>query len=299
MMTQLASNLMLGAGDTPLAKSKARHKKPPGSEAVGIDTARLRDVAASHDIDRFTTGLLAESLLVLTSVEQKLRDIRRDNDALRAMNEALAQKLADASQHSDEARRLAHHDALTGLPNRRLLIERLQRELATATRQQRQLALLFIDLNDFKAVNDRRGHAVGDKLLTAVAARITNCIRTEDIACRYGGDEFVVLLANLSDAAIAADIGAKIREHLDRRYSIDGHESHVTASVGLAFYPADGEHCDALLSRADALMYRNKSARYRRITLTKFFSGLRQRLLRPLTRSLRAACSTAEPANHR
>jgi diguanylate cyclase (GGDEF)-like protein len=159
-------------------------------------------------------------------------------------------------------------------------MERLQRELAIATQQKRQLALLVIDLNDFKAVNDRCGHAVGDKLLTAVAARITNCIRAEDIACRYGGDEFVVLLSNLNDPAIAATIGEKICEHIGRRYSIDGEESRITAAVGLALYPADGERSEELLSYADALMYRNKPTRPEQTRFAKRLFSLRKLLHR-------------------
>jgi diguanylate cyclase (GGDEF)-like protein len=157
--------------------------------------------------------------------------------------------------------RVAHHDSLTGLPNRLLLIRRLQRGIASAFQRQHQLALLFIDLDGFKVVNDRFGHAIADRLLTIVAARFVACVRTGDLACRYGGDEFIALLTNLKDAAVAVGIAEKIREHLGQRYMIDGNEVHITASIGVAVYPADGERYDALLNCADAAMYRDKAAR--------------------------------------
>ena len=287
-MTQPApdSSLNVVSFQTPQVDDWLRNSDTVENDAIGIKMTRLRGIREYQDIDRqmkaAETQWPRKSSTILTSLGQKLSELHRENDLLRISNEKLTGALAEAAQRGSEARRLAHHDALTGLPNRRLLMERLQRELATATQQKRQLALLFIDLNDFKAVNDRSGHAMGDKLLTAVAARITSCIRTEDIACRYGGDEFVVLLSNLSDPAIAADIGEKICEHIGRRYSIDGEESRVTAAVGLALYPADGEHSEELISYADALMYRNKSARYERVTLTQRLLNLRKILQRPI-----------------
>jgi diguanylate cyclase (GGDEF)-like protein len=123
------------------------------------------------------------------------------------------------------------------------------------------LALLFIDLDGFKIVNDRFGHTVADRLLSAVGARIAASVRAEDLACRYGGDEFIALLADVDDAAVASNVSEKIRKHIGESYSIDGVEIHITASIGLALYPADGQRYDALLNRADAAMYRDKADR--------------------------------------
>jgi diguanylate cyclase (GGDEF)-like protein len=198
--------------------------------------------------------------LALAVAKQQLRDTQREVQSLKARNEQLASALTDASIRGTEAYRMAHHDQLTGLPNRLALMERLQIAIATASKQQRKLALLFMDLDGFKAVNDRFGHAIGDKLLSAAATRISTCIRTDDIACRYGGDEFVALLSNVHDSAVAVGIAEKIRAHINERYSIDGTEFRITASIGLALFPADGESSDALLSCADASMYRSKSA---------------------------------------
>jgi diguanylate cyclase (GGDEF)-like protein len=200
-------------------------------------------------------------LLALAVAKQQLRDVQRENQNLKARNERLARALADASIRGTEAHRLAHHDELTGLPNRLALMERLQLAIATAAQQQRKLALLFMDLDGFKTVNDRFGHAIGDQLLSAAATRISTCIRTNDVACRYGGDEFVVLLSDVHDPSIAVGIAAKIRAHINERYSINGQELQITASIGLALYPADGDCSEALLSCADASMYRSKSVR--------------------------------------
>jgi diguanylate cyclase (GGDEF)-like protein len=197
-------------------------------------------------------------LLTLKLVKQQLHEAQDENKDLKARNERLATALAEASVRGTEAHRQARHDILTGLPNRLQFTERLQREIAQAVEQQKQLALLFIDLDGFKVVNDQFGHATGDKLLTAAAARITACIRAEDIACRYGGDEFVVLLSNIDDIQAASKIAKTIRDHICQRYSIDGNEFRIAASIGLAAYPRDGERCDVLLRCADASMYRSK-----------------------------------------
>jgi diguanylate cyclase len=199
--------------------------------------------------------------LVLTLAKQQLEEARLETESLRLSNERLQQALADAARRGKEADRLAHHDELTGLPNRLHLKEQLQRKIDEAVRRRRQLALLFIDLDGFKDVNDRFGHSVGDKLLAATAKRIAASIRAGDIACRYGGDEFVVLLTNVSDAAVAAGIAGTIRDRIGECFSIDSHVCHITASIGLALCPSDGENWDALLRRADAAMYNCKRVR--------------------------------------
>jgi len=204
---------------------------------------------------------VGENWRALATARGKLVDARRDNEVLKDKNEQLMRRLVTVSRRAQAANRMAHHDMLTGLPNRLLLIKRLQQAIADAFQRQLLLALLFVDLDGFKQVNDRFGHKVGDRLLSIVAARIASCVRSDDIACRYGGDEFVALLANLDDPAIAISISHKIRESVGRSYWIDGDEIRITASVGLAIYPADGERYDALLSHADAAMYRNKAAR--------------------------------------
>ena len=187
--------------------------------------------------------------------------LRRENGILKQKNEQLIRRLSNVSRRALAADRLAHHDGLTGLPNRLVLIKRLQRALAVARRQQSSLSLLFVDLDGFKRVNDRFGHRTGDLLLTVVGARIAACVRFDDIACRYGGDEFVVLLGNDADPLVAARTARSIRESIGRHYAIEGQRLTITASIGIATYPDDGLRYDVLLGRADDAMYRDKAAR--------------------------------------
>jgi len=234
-------------------------------DGVHLDDMRQRGSAqrrlAESSNTPITPGSPNDALLALAVAEQQLCGARRENESLRMNNERLLQRLSDVSRRAAAAQRLAHHDGLTGLPNRLLLIKQLQQAIRNAGERQSQLALLFIDLDGFKMVNDRFGHMVGDRLLTVIAARLAACVRSGDIACRYGGDEFVALLSNIDDAAIADRIAEKVRERIDRRYLIDGTIVRITASIGLAMYPADGLRYDVLLSRADTSMYRNKAAR--------------------------------------
>jgi len=202
-----------------------------------------------------------EGLLALIAIEDKLRAALLENDRLKAKNLSLARALAEAAQLGIAAHHLAHHDSLTGLPNRLLLTQQLQDSICAALHRHRQLALLFIDLDRFKLVNDRLGHIVGDKLLAIVASRMLAAVRAQDTAYRYGGDEFVVLLSDIGDLAIVDAIAEKIRDRIDGCYGIDGNEVRITASIGFAVYPVHGSDGYALLSHADASMFRRKAAR--------------------------------------
>lgn len=184
-----------------------------------------------------------------------------ENEILKMDNDRLHRRLAELARTAVVAHRLAHQDDLTGLPNRRQLIKRLQWAIANARERQRQLALLFIDLDEFKGVNDRFGHSIGDQLLAIVASRIAACVRSDDIACRFGGDEFVALLPNIGDVSVALRVAHHVDERIGRGYRIDSKDIRITASVGLAIYPRDGETYDQLLSHADADMFGCKTAR--------------------------------------
>jgi len=159
------------------------------------------------------------------------------------------------AQRVAQARHFAYHDELTGLPNRSLLLDRLRQAVAQASRQHKQVALLFLDLDGFKGVNDRFGHAAGDTLLQQVAERLAACIRGGDTACRYGGDEFVIMLPEIDGAESAAAVAQKIHGHLAAPYVVDGQAITVTASIGAAVYPADGKDCSELIKQADIAMY--------------------------------------------
>ena len=154
----------------------------------------------------------------------------------------------------------AEHDSLTDLPNRGLFMDRLRSGIARSRRNNQPLALLFVDLNDFKPVNDRHGHQVGDRLLRMVARRLVAAVREVDTVARVGGDEFAVILEAIADATDAKAVAAKITESIGEPFSIDGRSLEIGASTGIAIYPSDGEEMSSLLHHADAQMYRAKRA---------------------------------------
>lgn len=153
---------------------------------------------------------------------------------------------------------LALHDQLTGLHNRHALLEQLGQLLGPKGRQRARFGLLFMDLDGFKPVNDRYGHATGDAVLKAVAGRINSCVRQQDFAARIGGDEFVVVLQNIEQADAVTAMAQRIRTSLAQPLMIDGQQIRVGASIGMVSYPADGATADALLARADQMMYEIK-----------------------------------------
>ena len=159
---------------------------------------------------------------------------------------------------ADEMIHLAQHDILTDLPNRMLLKDRLTQAIATAHRNSTQLAVVFLDLDQFKHINDSLGHAIADKLLQSVAARLVSCVRSSDTVSRQGGDEFVVLLSEIKHAADAGITARKILTALTAAHGVDQHNLHVTASMGLSTYPEDGEDAEILIKNADTAMYQAK-----------------------------------------
>jgi diguanylate cyclase (GGDEF)-like protein/PAS domain S-box-containing protein len=152
----------------------------------------------------------------------------------------------------------AYHDAVTGLPNRLLLRDRLTQELGRTHRRKEQVAVMFLDLDHFKLVNDSLGHAMGDRLLQELAGRLSACVRDDDTVARMGGDEFTLVFGAIARPEDAARMAEKILEAVGRPFSLDGHELHVTCSLGIALFPGDGVDPDALLKSADAAMYRAK-----------------------------------------
>ncbi|MDD5389628.1 MAG: EAL domain-containing protein [Gallionellaceae bacterium] len=155
---------------------------------------------------------------------------------------------------------LAHHDFLTGLPNRMLLTERLAQAIGLADRHKKQVALLFLDLDDFKHVNDSLGHAIGDLLLQSITERLKAGVRVTDTVCRQGGDEFVILLAEIEQPRDAGQVADTLLSSLALPHLIDGHELHATVSIGISIYPNDGIDLDAVLQNADTAMFHAKSS---------------------------------------
>ncbi|PKL16696.1 MAG: diguanylate cyclase [Spirochaetae bacterium HGW-Spirochaetae-5] len=160
----------------------------------------------------------------------------------------------------NEMKHMAQHDKLTNLPNRALFSDRLRQALASAQRNQNQIGVLFIDLDEFKPVNDTFGHDVGDRLLQKAARRIQKALRESDTAARIGGDEFVILLPVLGSPGSAEGVGNKIWQDLSRPYQIDGHQIEISASIGVAVFPVHGTTEIELLKNADEAMYRIKKS---------------------------------------
>ncbi len=166
--------------------------------------------------------------------------------------------ITERKQAEERVRHLAHYDALTDLPNRTLFHDRLQQALIQAQREHDQVAVMFIDLDRFKVINDTLGHGVGDLLLQAVAQRLTGCIRQGDTVCRQGGDEFVILLPKISHAEDAALVAQKILDAVTQPFFLDKHELHISSSIGISFFPTDGVSLETLMKNADVAMYRAK-----------------------------------------
>ncbi|HZC78248.1 MAG TPA: diguanylate cyclase, partial [Ktedonobacterales bacterium] len=170
----------------------------------------------------------------------------------------MAERTAQLEDASARAQHLAGHDALTGLPNRRVLEDRLSQALALSYRNRQQTAVMFIDLDRFKTINDSLGHGVGDALLKEVAQRLVKQLRVGDSICRIGGDEFVVVLPEVKRSSDVASVAQKVIEQLSNPVLIEERELVVTPSIGISVFPDDGRDAETLIRNADAAMYHAK-----------------------------------------
>ncbi|HEX2200053.1 MAG TPA: EAL domain-containing protein [Burkholderiales bacterium] len=186
------------------------------------------------------------------------RSVAERTAELQAANQRLEIEVGERKMAEQRAKHLADHDALTGLPNRRLLEDRLTQALALSYRNRKQSAVMFVDLDRFKTINDSLGHAVGDLLLREVALRLVNQLRIGDTICRIGGDEFVVVLPEIKRAEDAAQVAQKVIEELSRPIPADERELTVTPSIGIAVFPDDGRDAETLIRNSDAAMYHAK-----------------------------------------
>jgi diguanylate cyclase (GGDEF)-like protein/PAS domain S-box-containing protein len=177
---------------------------------------------------------------------------------LRAANERLEAEIGERKQAEERAQHLADHDVLTGLPNRRLLEDRLTQALALSYRNRKITAVMFVDLDRFKTINDSLGHAVGDTLLKEVARRLVKQMRIGDTICRIGGDEFVVVLPELKRSSDAAQVAQKVIENLSQSMAIEDRDLTITPSIGISVFPDDGRDAETLIRNADAAMYHAK-----------------------------------------
>jgi diguanylate cyclase (GGDEF)-like protein len=227
-------------------------------ETVGASSTK--SIATHRD------NVLARVLSEVTHLERALETSQRELGIAQRQVETLVKrdsrfKLRFLRLALKEARvrHVAYHDELTGLPNRSLLLDRFDQAVAQGARQSRQVALLFLDLDGFKSVNDELGHGAGDALLQQVAGRLIACIRAGDTACRHGGDEFVIMLPEVDGLETAAMVAEKIRSQLSIPYLVDGGTITVTASIGMAVYPVDGQDFGELMEQSDIRMYRAKT----------------------------------------
>jgi diguanylate cyclase (GGDEF)-like protein/PAS domain S-box-containing protein len=195
----------------------------------GVEIPIEDSVAPIHDREGKTTGAVV---------------VFRDVSAARAMSLQMT--------HS------AEHDFLTGLPNRMLLNDRVQQAIILARRHDKQVAVLFLDLDGFKHINDSLGHAIGDKLLQSVTKRLVDCARGSDTVSRQGGDEFVVLLSEVQHGEDAAIAARRMLDAVAEAHSVENHDLHVTTSVGISVYPEDGLDAATLIQNADTAMYQAK-----------------------------------------
>jgi diguanylate cyclase (GGDEF)-like protein len=170
------------------------------------------------------------------------------------------QDVTERKRQDERIHRMAHYDGLTGLPNRFLLGDRLRQALVHAQRQHSQVAVLFMDLDRFKAINDTRGHLAGDQLLQQVAQRLRGRLREDDTIARVGGDEFVIVLPDVAGATDAAHVADKLMESLQAPFDIEGQQLHMSGSLGVSLYPRDATDGDSLLRYADTALYQAKDA---------------------------------------
>jgi diguanylate cyclase (GGDEF)-like protein/PAS domain S-box-containing protein len=183
----------------------------------------------------------------------------RDEGSHEAHYVAVFSDITQQKAAQQKIEHMAHYDQLTGLPNRMLLQDRFERAVAYARREREKLALLFVDLDNFKYINDVFGHAMGDRVLRIVAHRLRDWLRVTDVLSRHGGDEFVVILTGIKDPGAVALAAEKIVQLMREPIEVDGKVFHIGASVGISLYPSDAEDFDALLSQADMAMYHSKA----------------------------------------
>ncbi len=203
--------------------------------------------------------LAAAAVSTRTSAPRTIREARNEIDTLCSINAQLVRQVALLKQREAQVQRLADRDGLTGLYNRRKMLELLESSITDATQHKQRVGLLFIDLDGFKEVNDEHGHAAGDKLLMTVASRIAGRTRTGDFVCRYGGDEFVVILPHAADRAAVRQVADSIARRVALPYRLDGIELQVTAAIGVSMFPDQARNASDLMHLADVSMYRAKA----------------------------------------
>jgi diguanylate cyclase (GGDEF)-like protein/PAS domain S-box-containing protein len=200
----------------------------------------------------------------ISTVFRVFVDEKTKRARLVGVNTDITGRMQDTGIHGEDRERMAYlaqHDSLTGLPNRVLLLDRCNQTMKLAARRSHRVPVLFLDLDDFKEINDSLGHSVGDKLLKSVATRLVGCVRSADTVSRYGGDEFVILLSeadHIEHPVNLADMTDRILKAVSGVHCVEQHKLYITCSIGVSIYPDDGRDLETLIANADIAMYRAK-----------------------------------------
>jgi diguanylate cyclase (GGDEF)-like protein len=234
-------------------------------DAQGLEAVRRTRAAAPGVALIVITGLDDETMAVQALQEGAQDYLTKGNidtrGLMRALRNAFERNAMEAAALA-MALQIAHsaeHDFLTGLPNRMLLNDRIGQSIALASRHSNKVAVLFLDLDGFKHVNDSLGHPTGDKLLQSISRRLGECVRASDTVSRQGGDEFVVLMSEIDQAEDAAITARRMLDAVAETHAIDEHELHITTSIGISVYPDDGGDPETLIKNADTAMYQAKA----------------------------------------
>jgi len=233
--------------------------------AIGFSLLSIPDVAFAKAIKQALNGQNAyyqgnyESPISGKSipVEAQIAPVMSD-DGSPLGGVIIVSDITERKRYEETIRHLAYHDALTGLPNRLLIHDRISVALPQARRQNQMLALVYLDLDNFKIINDTLGHLIGDRLLQEVAHRLKYLIREGDTVARMGGDEFMFLFPGINETGNVKIIANKILDSFSLPFQVDGHEIHVSASIGISLYPSDGQDVETLIKNADTALYRAK-----------------------------------------
>jgi diguanylate cyclase (GGDEF)-like protein len=250
------------ASATVVLKRRKRANGPPRSLNRAIaqyDKVEVEVANASRDLTQVNVDLAVE-VEERVGLESELADTKADLADIKVDLAEARDDLLESRASEDEARQRALHDPLTGLPNRALFEQGLDHGLIQARRHGWGLAVLFIDANDFKSINDSYGHHVGDEVLLMIADRLRSFVRAEDMVSRWGGDEFVCLLLEVGQEADVTRLARGMIDRIAEEFDAGGTILSLKCSIGIALYPGDGESADTLLKNADEAMYRAKGA---------------------------------------
>ena len=257
-----SSALFADEADWKEASRRAFEETPPGGIHVAEARLKRADGSSFHCYmrgRRIDPGdAEQEWIWSYEDVTAEREADQRVQQALGELERKVAERTAELEEAKARAQHLADHDALTSLPNRRLLEDRLTQALALGHRNRKNTAVMFVDLDRFKTINDSLGHAVGDALLKQVAERLVKQLREGDTICRIGGDEFVVVLPEVKRSSDVAHVAQKVIEQLSQPVVVEERELVVSCSIGIAIYPDDGRDAETLIRNADAAMYHAK-----------------------------------------